>query len=142
MLACMQSNAKSVEDYVASLPEDRKAMVNALRNTILKHLPKGYEEAMTWGMITWQVPLAIEPDTYNKQPLMYAALASQKNNLSFYYTCDGGKDLAKVWKNPKKKADIGKSCLRFASLDDVDMAAIGKLIASKPLKDFVKASKK
>jgi hypothetical protein len=138
----MQSSAKSVEDYLKSLPEDRKAMVSALRSVVLKNLPKGYEEAMTWGMITYQVPLAIEPDTYNKQPLMYAALANQKNNLSFYFMCDGGADLAKVWKNPKKKPDIGKSCLRFKSLDDIDVAGIGKLIASTPLKDFVKASKR
>ena len=53
---------------------------------ILDNLPEGYEEAMNWGMITYQVPLETYPDTYNKQPLMYAALASQKNHMAVYLT--------------------------------------------------------
>jgi hypothetical protein len=141
MLACMQSSAKSVEDYLASLPDDRRVIITKLRSVILKNLPRGYEEVLNWGMITYQVPISIEPDTYNKLPLMYAALASQKNNISLYYTFNGGKDLAKVWKNAKKKPDVGKSCLRFKSLDDVDVTGIGKLIASKPIKDFIRATK-
>ena len=143
MLGCMQSDAKTVADYLKSLPGDRREAVESLRAVVLKNLPQGYEEAMNWGMITYQVPLSIEPKTYNGQPLSYAAIASQKNNLSFYFMCDGGEGkLAKAWANPKRKPDIGKSCLRFKSLADIDLEVIGHLIASTPAADLVKAAKR
>lgn len=143
MLNYMQSSAKTVADYLESLPADRRTAIEAIRAVILENLPKGYEEAMNWGMISYQVPLSIEPKTYNGQPLSYAAIASQKNNLSFYFMCDGGEgNLAKVWANPKRKPDIGKSCLRFKSLEDIDLKAIGKLVASVSVADLVKAAKR
>ena len=71
----MQSNAKTVKQYISGLPEDRKKAIETVRKEILKNLPDGYEEAMSWGMISYQVPLKTYPDTYNKKPLMYAALA-------------------------------------------------------------------
>ena len=80
----MRSEASSVEQYLKELPEDRRAAVAAVRQTILANLPAGYEEAMNWGMIGYQVPLSSYPDTYNDQPLMYAALASQKNHMAVY----------------------------------------------------------
>lgn len=144
ILVGMRSDAASVEAYIAALPEDRRDAITALRSEILKNLPKGFVETMNWGMISYEVPLSIEPKTYNGQPLSYAALAAQKNNLAFYYTCgvDNGASLQKVWRNPRKKADVGKSCLRFKSLDDIDVAEIGKLIASKSVADVVKAAKR
>lgn len=144
MLAGMRSDATSVDAYIAALPDDRREAVAALRATILKNLPKGFVETMNWGMISYEVPLTVEPKTYNGQPLSYAALASQKNNLAFYYTCgaDNGGSLQAVWKNSRKKADVGKSCLRFKSLDDVDVDGIGKLIASKSVADVVKAARR
>lgn len=139
----MKSDASTVAAYLASLPEERRKVVDALRNVVLKHLPKGYEEAMNWGMICYQVPLSIEPDTYNGQPLSYAAIAAQKNNYSFYFMCDGGNGaLAKAWANPKRKPDIGKSCLRFKSLDDINLTEVGKMIASTPVEELVKAAKR
>jgi hypothetical protein len=82
----MRSNAASVEEYVSALPDDRRVTIERVRDVILENLPKGYEEAMNWGMITYQVPLETYPDTYNGQPLMYAALASQKNHMAVYLT--------------------------------------------------------
>src|SRR5210317_389977 len=82
----MQSKARSVDEYLASLPEDRRAAISQVRRTILKKLPRGYEEAMNWGMICYQVPLSACPDTYNGQPLMYAALASQSGHMAVYLT--------------------------------------------------------
>ena len=70
----MQSDAKTVEEYLASLPEDRRAALEAVRGKILENLPDGYDEVMNWGMITYEVPLETCPDTYNGKPLMYAAL--------------------------------------------------------------------
>ncbi len=82
----MQSDATTVEEYLSGLPDSRREAIQAARNTILENLPKGYEEVMNWGMITYQVPLEIYPDTYNLKPLMYAALASQKNHMALYLT--------------------------------------------------------
>ncbi len=78
----MHSKAKTVAEYLDELPADRRAAIEAVREVILEHLPEGYEEAMNWGMITYQVPLQAYPKTYNGQPLMLAALASQKNHMA------------------------------------------------------------
>jgi uncharacterized protein YdhG (YjbR/CyaY superfamily) len=78
----MYSDAKTVEKYLEELPEERRDALEAVRRTILEHLPDGYEEVMNWGMITYQVPLDVYPDTYNGKPLMYAALASQKRHMA------------------------------------------------------------
>lgn len=80
----MRSNATTVDQYLAELPEERRTAIQATRAVILENLPEGYEEAMNWGMIVYQVPLERYPDTYNRQPLMYAALASQKNYMSLF----------------------------------------------------------
>lgn len=80
----MQSSAKSVAEYLKGLPEERANQVAKVRDIILQSLPKGIVECMNWGMICYEVPLEICPDTYNKKPLMYAALASQKNHMAIY----------------------------------------------------------
>jgi uncharacterized protein DUF1801 len=89
----VQSKAKTVQEYLDELPEERRAVVEAVRKVIRKHLPKGYVEAMNWGMISYQILLKRYPETYNGQPLSCAALAAQKNNYSLYlmsaYQCDG-----------------------------------------------------
>jgi uncharacterized protein YdhG (YjbR/CyaY superfamily) len=82
----MRSNASTVDEYLAELPEDRRKAIQAVRQVIRDNLPKGYEEVMNWGMITYQVPLEIFPLTYNGKPLLYAALASQKNHMAVYLT--------------------------------------------------------
>ena len=80
----MQSDATTVAGYLAALEPDRREAIEAVRAEILANLPEGYEEALNWGMITYQVPLERFPDTYNGQPLMYAGLASQKNHMAVY----------------------------------------------------------
>ena len=80
----MQSDAESVEEYLAGLPEDRRAAISTVRDRINEHLPEGYVEQMDWGMISWIVPLETKPDTYNGKPLCYAALASQKHHMAVY----------------------------------------------------------
>ena len=78
----VSSAAKTIDAYLAELPPERRAVIAAMRDRVNAHLPPGYEETMNWGMITWQIPLARYPITYNKQPLAYVALAAQKNNQS------------------------------------------------------------
>jgi uncharacterized protein YdhG (YjbR/CyaY superfamily) len=138
----MKSDANTVEQYLAELPEDRRAEIEAVRRVILENLPQGYEEAMNWGMISYQVPLETYPDTYNGQPLMYAALASQKRHMSLYLTGIYMDDEAKeafedAYRATGKRYDVGKSCVRFRELDDLPLPLIGERIAAMEVDEFV-----
>jgi len=137
----MQSNARTADEYVASLPEDRRAAISSVREAILENLPRGYEEVMNWGMICYQVPLSICPDTYNGQPLMYAALASQKGHMAVYLTSvymDDGTRRAfeNKYRATGKRMDMGKSCVRFRKLDDLPLDVVCEAIALMPVKEF------
>ena len=139
----MRSEATTVAAYLAALPPERREALSEVRRIILASLPKGYVEAMNWGMITYEVPLAINPKTYNGKPLMYAALASQKNHMAIYlcsiYCMPGAlKAFMASWK--AKKLDMGAACVRFRKLDDLDLESIARVIASTPVKDFITAS--
>ena len=143
----MKSNASTVKAYLQELPKDRKAAIEKVRSTILKYLPKGYEEVMNWGMITYQVPLKYYPDTYNKKPLMYAALASQKNHMAVYLTGiyidkKHQQEFEKAYQETGKKYDVGKSCVRFKKIEDLPLNLIGKSIASLDMEKFVALVKK
>ncbi len=138
----MQSNAATVTEYLDELPPERRAAIAAVRDTILANLPDGYEEAMNWGMITYQVPPETYPDTYNGQPLQYAALASQKRHMAVYLTAVYASDEAREaflddYRATGKKLDVGKSCVRFKRLDDLPLALIGKTIAATAVEEFV-----
>ena len=138
----MKSEAKTVKDYLNSLPPDRKEAITKVRDTILSNLPDGYEEVMNWGMISYQVPLLYYPDTYNKQPFLYAALASQKNHMAVYLSGiymseDLRQDFETRYKATGKKFDAGKSCVRFKKLDDLPIDLIGESIATIPMEEFV-----
>lgn len=142
----MKSDAVTVKDYLASLPADRREAVSTLREFVNRHLPKGYREAMGYGMITWSVPLEVCPDTYNGQPLAYAALASQKQAMSLYLMSVYGdpateKAFRAAFAKAGKKPDMGKSCVRFRSLDALHLPAIADAIASCPMAEFVKRAR-
>jgi hypothetical protein len=124
------------------MPGERREAIEKVRKTILKNLPSGYEEALEWGMITYQVPLEVYPDTYNKKPLMYAALANQKNHMAVYLTgiyMDEGRnqDFEKKYKETGKRYDVGKSCVRFRKLDDLPLELIGESIAAMSVDEFI-----
>lgn len=138
----VRSNAVTVEEYMDELVPDRREQIELVRDVVLKNLPEGYTEAMNWGMITWEIPLERYPKTYNKQPLMYAALASQKNYMSLYLMCvyshDGKMtDFERRYKESGKKLNMGKSCVRFKSADDLPMDLIADTIASTPVDDYI-----
>lgn len=138
----MQSKATTVEEYLAELPEERRAMVEAVRDVVNANLPEGYEEAMAFGMIGWQIPLERYPTTYNKQPLMYAGLASQKQYVSLYLMCvyaeDGvAADFERRYRATGKRFDMGKSCVRFRSLDDLPLDLVGETIAATSVEAFI-----
>ena len=138
----VRSPAATVDAYLAELPEERRAVIAGVRTLIRKHLPKGYEESVNWGMLCYQIPLARYPDTYNGQPLGYVALASQKNYCALYLMAvymnpARMKALQEAFAKSGKKLDMGKSCLRFRTLDDLPLDAIGELIASTPPEQFI-----
>lgn len=138
----MRSDAATVEEYLASLPEGREEAISAVRSVILDRLPDGYEEEMRWGMISYEVPLAIQPDTYNGKPLMYAALASQKRHMAVYLSGvysdpEARDDFEQAYRATGKRMDMGKSCVRFRRLDDLPLDVIGEAIARYPVNDFV-----
>ena len=142
----MKSTSKTVEGYLESLPPKREEIISSLRSVILSNLPKGYEEVMNWGMITYQVPLSAYPDTYNKKPLMYAALASQKNYISLYLTTiymseEKRKNFETAYKSTGKKYNAGKSCIRFKEPKDIPFALIAKAISSYNMNEFIKKVK-
>lgn len=138
----MQSASKTVTEYIDSLPADRKVTVSKLRDLILANLPEGYKEGMDYGMISYFIPLEVYPSTYNKHPLTYIALASQKNYLSLYmlglYTSDEEeKAFRKEYEATGKKLNMGRSCIRFKKLDDLALDVIAKRIASVSPEKFI-----
>jgi len=142
----MQSKAKTVTEYLGGLPEDRRAALKAGRAGVKKSLPKGYVEGIGYGMIVWSVPLEVYPDTYNREPLMYAAPASQKNYMALYLTGGGTdgpvhKKLVAGFKAAGKKIDIGKSCIRFKQLDDLPLDVIADAVGAVPLEAHVEKAK-
>ena len=138
------NNAKTVSEYLDALPDDRRAVVSKLRTFVRKHLPAGYKEQIGFGTITYAVPQTKLRDTYNGQPLCYAAIAANKNYYSLYLMNAYGdpkeaKKLVDGFKKHGKKLDMGKSCLRFKSLDDLPLDVVGDVIASTPVDAYVRS---
>jgi uncharacterized protein YdhG (YjbR/CyaY superfamily) len=138
----VMSKANTVAEYLESLPEDRREVVASVRKVIRKSLPKGYKEVMNYGMIVYEVPLSRYPETYNKQPLCFAAVAAQKNHFAVYLNCfmsgtPREKALRDGFAKAGKKLDMGKSCIRFQKLDDSSLDAIAKAIAEVPADEYI-----
>lgn len=138
----VSSKATTVEQYLAELPDDRRDAIEAVRQAILDNLPDGFVETMNWGMIAYEVPLATFADTYNKKPLMLAALASQKNHMAVYLTTVYASDENRTWFREAyaatgKKLDMGKSCVRFKKLEQLPLELVGAAITRMTVEEFV-----
>jgi uncharacterized protein YdhG (YjbR/CyaY superfamily) len=141
----MTSKAKTVDQYLKELPEDRRAAISKVRAVIRKHLPKGYAEQMAYGMIGWVVPHRLYPPGYHcdpKLPLMFASLASQKNYMTVYLGTVYQDTPMERWLRDAfqargKKLDMGKSCIRFRKLDDLPLDVIGEAVARVPVADYI-----
>lgn len=148
----MQSTATTVDDYIASLPDERRPMVEAVRKVILDNLDGGYSESMQYGMIGYAIPHSVYPAGYHcnpKQPLPFAGIASQKNYVSVYLMgvyvgCIGDDEGSEAqwfrdaWAaSGKKKLDMGKACVRFKKLDDVALDVIGESIRRIPAQRYI-----
>lgn len=140
----MQIKETTVDEYLAELPEERRAIVSKVRDVVRRNLPKGYRETANWGMIAYDIPLERYPDTYNGKPLCYAGLAAQKNHYALYLMgaysnpADAAK-LREAFRKAGKKMDMGKSCLRFQRAEDLPLEAIGRLIKGTPPDKFIRS---
>jgi hypothetical protein len=138
----VSSKAPTPEAYLDELPPERAGFVSRLRDLVNANLPDGYVERMSWGMISWEVPAETYPDTYNGQPLAYAALAAQKNYTALYLSCvcasaERTERLKAQWAAAGKKLDMGKSCLRFKRPEDVAEDVLAETIRSIPVDRFI-----
>lgn len=141
----MQSKAKTVKDYLASLPDDRRAELETVRKVILKNLGRGYEEGMLYGMIGYYVPHKLYPAGYHCDPSMpigLGGLASQKNYMSVYLMCTyqstrHAAEFQKAWKATGKKLDMGKCCIRFKKADDLALDVLAQTIKGMPVKECI-----
>lgn len=133
----MRSEATTPEQYINEAPEDRREALQKLRAVILKNLPKGFKEAIQYGMIGYAVPHEIYPSGYHcdpKQPLPFMSFASQKNSINFYHMGIYADNELYNWftseypKYSKKKLDMGKSCVRFKKTEDIPFDLIGELV--------------
>ncbi|GAB5514932.1 MAG: DUF1801 domain-containing protein [Rhodopirellula baltica] len=128
----MQSEAKTVDQYLAELPADRRVMLEDVRKLILANINEGFEEGMQYGMIGYYVPHSIFPAGYHckpSEPLPFLSLASQKNYyslyaMSLYSDTESLAAFQAAWKATGKKLNMGKSCIRFKKLDDLAMDLI------------------
>ena len=150
----MQSKATTVAAYLASLPADRRAALEQVRAVILKNLDTGpdgksggggFVEGMGYGMMGYSVPHSIFPPGYHcdpRQPLPYAGLASQKGHMSIYLMCiylhgETNSWFRKEWAKSGKKLDMGKSCIRFKKVEDLDLPTIGATIKRITVKKYI-----
>jgi len=141
----MQNKATTVKEYLAGLPDDRRASIEAVRAVILKNLGKGYTEAMSYGMIGYAVPHSVYPQGYHcdpKLPLPFAGLASQKGHMSLhlmfsYLNSEVDTWFRTEWAKTGKKLDMGQACVRFKKLDDLALDVIGELIRRMPVDAYI-----
>jgi len=128
-----KSAATTPAEYLRELAPDRRAAIKATRELVLDHLPRGYVEHMSYGMLCYSIPLERYPDTYNKQPLGYIAIAAQKEYNALYLMgcyADSAqeKKLREAYRSAGRKIDMGKSCLRFKSYEELPAETLAELI--------------
>lgn len=143
-MGMFDGKSKTVAQFLSALPADRRKVAEELLALVRKSMPKGFEEAMCLGMVTWSVPLSVLPDTYNGQALWYVAFAATKSGFSLYLmSVYGNKEREAAFKAAYKKAgkklDMGKACVRFKTMDDLALPAVKDAIKSVSMKQYVEA---
>lgn len=147
----MQSKATTVDEYLSEVPSERQEAMNKLRKVILKNLPKGFKEVMSYGMMGYCVPHAIYQPGYHcnpKDPLPFAGLASQKNSINFYHMGIYADARLLKWftdeytKTGLGKLDMGKSCMRFKKPESIPFDLLGELCTKMTVDDWIKLYEK
>ena len=132
----------AVTAYLDGLEPGRRAVVEQVRELVEAAVPDGYEQTVDFGMITWCVPLERFPDTYNGHPLGYVSLASQKRHLSLYLmglysSTEAELDFRDRWTATGRRLDMGKACLRFRTVEDLDVPLLQEAIAATGVEDYL-----
>ena len=132
----VSSSAATVDEYLRTLSPEREQIISTLRSLILGNLPDGFQEVMNWGMISYEIPWELSSPTYNGNPLLWVALSSQKHYCSLYLTGlysspEELEDFQKQWASRGLTLDMGKSCIRFRSLEDQHLDLIAQVLQSK-----------
>ncbi len=138
----VSSAASTVDQYLVSLPPDRRAAIARVRDVVNAGLPRGYEETMQYGMISWIVPRSRLAETYNGQPLALVSLASQKQYMALYLMMVYGETPTARWfktayQATGKKLDMGKACVRFKTLDALPLDVIGEVVSKVPVDEYI-----
>lgn len=137
----------TVQDYLNDVAEDKKESFVKLQQTILKSLPKGFEECISYNMIGYVVPLKTFPEGYHcdtSLPLPFINIAAQKNFIVLYHMGIYADQELLNWftneypKHAKTKLDMGKSCIRFKKLNDIPFDLIGELISKMSMEQWIK----
>ena len=134
--------ALTVDQWLASVPPERKAAIDAVRDAVNAHLPPGYEETVDWGMLAWVVPLTTLPNTHNGRPLMLAALGAHTKRMTIYLMTVYGdpgirREFETAYRKTGKKLDMGGSCVHFKTLDDLPLDVVGDTIARVAVDEYV-----
>ena len=143
----VQSSATTVKAYLDQLEPEQRRVLSRVRKCIRDNLPKGYTEVMNRGMISYEIPLAHYPKTYNKKPLLYCAIAAQKHHYAIYMMCiySGSNYLKRLESGYKKagiKLDAGKCCVRFKNLEEVHLPTIARIVSACSPGAFIKLYEK
>lgn len=138
----MKIEAKTIDEYLMKLPDDRREAIKIVRDIVLKHLPEGYEEVMQYNMISYVVPLSKYPVTYNKQPLALLSIGSQKNHMALYMNNIYSDKEVREWfvnsyKATGKRLDMGKSCVRFKKIGDLPLELIGEAVSKTSMDKMI-----
>ncbi len=130
--------SEKIKEYLNQIPDERKKAFEELRAVVIKNLPKGFEETIQHGMISYVVPHSIYPNGYHvnpKQALPFISIANQKNFIALYHMGIYADPSILNWfvdeypKYCKRKLDMGKSCIRFKKPNDIPFELIKELMS-------------
>lgn len=121
------TDAKTPEEYIEKIEEPRKSQILQLHQLILKTVPqlKPYiiSGMIGYGSYHYKYASGREGDW------CIIALASQKNYISVYVCAIDGKEyVAESYKSKLPKSSIGKSCIRFKKIEDIDLDVLKEII--------------
>ncbi len=134
------------EQYIKALPQEQQEPIEQIRKAILDHLPKGFEETISYNMIGYVVPKTLYPNGYHCNPdlpLPFIHLAAQKNNISLYHMGLYADEELKEWfmaeypNHSKRKLNMGKSCIRFKYTQELPLELLGSLISKMSVKQWI-----
>lgn len=142
----MKSNATTVEQYLSELPAERREALQQVRTVIRQNADPLIEEGILYGMIGYYIPHRVYPPGYHcdpKLPLGFVCLGSQKNYMSVYLGCVYGhpgrsKWFREAWAHTGKKLDMGKSCVRFRSVEDLALDVVGEAVRKVSVHEFLR----